>query len=193
MSPSSAQRTLRTPGEIVPETGAASRSGALPGRARQVVRPAEWPVPVTAATPCSPLARPAPEVLRVTCSREGFARARRFTRETLHRWSLDHHGDDAALVVTELAANAEAHVSATPTDGEPEIRLGLALEPGRLMLSVSDPGDGAPVPTPSDDRDLLEHGRGLRIVDALAEDWGWTPRTPTGKTVWATLSTRPLT
>ncbi|MFJ9731189.1 hypothetical protein ACIRUL_07510 [Streptomyces sp. NPDC101171] len=28
-------------------------------------------------------------------------------------------------------------------------------------------------------------GRGLLLVDALAARWGWTPRHPVGKTVWA--------
>ncbi|MYR42583.1 ATP-binding protein [Streptomyces sp. SID5910] len=132
-------------------------------------------------------------MLSIVCSGEGFARARRFTRDTLRRWSLDDHGDDAVLVITELAANAVAHAVPTAATDRPEIRLALSLHPGRLMLSVSDPGDDAPVRTSSDDCDLREHGRGLSIVDALAEEWGWTPRPPAGKTVWATLSTRPLT
>jgi anti-sigma regulatory factor (Ser/Thr protein kinase) len=83
-------------------------------------------------------------------------------------------------------------VPSAATD-RPEIRLALSLHPGRLTLSVCDPGDNAPVRTSPDDGDLREHGRGLSIVDALAEEWGWTPRPPAGKTVWATLPTRPLT
>jgi len=34
------------------------------------------------------------------------------------------------------------------------------------------------------------NGRGLRIVDALSEHWGWTRRALAGKTVWAMLPTR---
>ncbi|MFF9457794.1 ATP-binding protein [Streptomyces flaveolus] len=132
-------------------------------------------------------------MLRIACSGEGFALARVFTRDTLRRWSLDHCGDDAVLVITELAANAVAHAVPSAATDRPEVRLALSLHPGRLTLSVSDPGDDAPVRTSSDDCDLREHGRGLSIVDALAEEWGWTPRPPAGKTVWATLSTRPLT
>ncbi|MEU0222423.1 ATP-binding protein, partial [Streptomyces sp. NPDC006265] len=40
---------------------------------------------------------------------------------------------------------------------------------------------------------LDEHGRGLCIVDALSEEWGWAPTPPVGKTVWARLPTRPAT
>ncbi|MER7194978.1 ATP-binding protein [Streptomyces flaveolus] len=191
--PSPAQPTLRSPGEPVPETDAAGRFEELPRTARAAAHPAEWPFPGTHATPCAPPAPPAPAVLRIACSGEGFALARVFTRDTLRRWSLDHCGDDAVLVITELAANAVAHAVPSVATDQPEIRLALSLHPGRLTLSVSDPGDNAPVRTSSDDGDLREHGRGLSIVDALAEEWGWTPRPPAGKTVWATLSTRSLT
>ncbi|OSC64498.1 hypothetical protein B5180_31875 [Streptomyces sp. BF-3] len=38
-----------------------------------------------------------------------------------------------------------------------------------------------------------EGGRGLLLVAALADDWGWFPRTDgPGKTVWASLDVRPL-
>jgi anti-sigma regulatory factor (Ser/Thr protein kinase) len=156
----------------VSEAGAASRSGGLPHALGDA---------------------PAAAALRVACSGTGFARARVFTRDTLRGWSLDHRGDDAVLVVTELISNAVTHAVPSAAAGVPEIRLGLALGRGDLTLTVSDPGGDMPVFHPSDGSALREHGRGLCIVDALAEEWGWTPRPPAGKTVWATLSTRPLT
>jgi anti-sigma regulatory factor (Ser/Thr protein kinase) len=111
----------------------------------------------------------------------------------LRGWALDRHADDAVLVITELASNAVTHAVPSAAAGAPEVRLGLALDRDHLMLTVSDPGDNAPVFSPSGDPALAEHGRGLCIVDALAEEWGWAPRPPAGKTVWAKLSTRPLT
>ncbi|MGK9460194.1 hypothetical protein ACSLFT_09195 [Streptomyces sp. G6] len=36
-----------------------------------------------------------------------------------------------------------------------------------------------------------ESGRGLLLVDVLALRWGWTPRRPLGKTVWAELPLKP--
>ncbi|MGV9967462.1 ATP-binding protein [Streptomyces olivaceus] len=128
----------------------------------------------------------------MACSHEGFARARVFTRDTLRDWSLEHCGDDAALVVTELVTNAVTHAVPSAAAGTPEVRLGLVRDPGHLTLAVSDSGDNVPVFDPSDDAAFGEHGRGLGIVDALAEEWGWTPRPPAGKTVWAKLPTRPL-
>ncbi|MFD5803856.1 ATP-binding protein [Streptomyces sp. NPDC127020] len=170
--PSPAHPTLRSPGE-------------------RAERPSTAPY---AKCPAPGGDRPASAVLRVACSGEGFARARVFTRDTLRAWSLDHRGDDAVLVITELVSNAVAHAVPSAAAGSaPEIRLGLALDPGHLTLTVSDPGDDAPVFQPFDDSALREHGRGLYIVDALAEEWGWTPRPPAGKTVWAKLPTSPLT
>ncbi|MDQ0718424.1 anti-sigma regulatory factor (Ser/Thr protein kinase) [Streptomyces luteogriseus] len=127
--------------------------------------------------------------LRVECGREGFAQARSFTRDTLHGWSLDHCCDDATLVITELAANAATH-AARRSPGVPEIRLAFLLDPTHLLVSVADADDHPPVYAPTG-ASLDEHGRGLCIVDALSEEWGWAPTPPAGKTVWARLSTRP--
>ncbi|MFJ5036691.1 ATP-binding protein [Streptomyces parvulus] len=192
--PSPAHPRLRSPGEPLSETAAASRPGVLPRSLRGAVGRAEWPLTapyVKCPVPGGDL--PASAVLRVACSGEGFARARVFARDTLRGWSLDHRADDAVLVITELVSNAVAHAVPSAPAGPPEVRLGLSLDPGHLTLAVSDPGDDAPVFHPCDDTALREHGRGLYIVDALAQEWGWTPRSPAGKTVWAKLSTRPLT
>ncbi|MFJ6070527.1 ATP-binding protein [Streptomyces sp. NPDC093065] len=175
------------------EAGAASRPGGLPYPAREAAGRTGLPLPVPHAARPVPGDGPASAALRVACSGEGFARARVFTRDTLREWSLEHRGDDAVLVVTELVSNAVTHAVPSAAAGAPEVGLGLVLGPARLTLTVSDPGDDGPVFNPSDGSALREHGRGLCIVDALAEEWGWTPRPPAGKTVWATLPTRPLT
>ncbi|QNP74422.1 ATP-binding protein [Streptomyces roseirectus] len=125
--------------------------------------------------------------LDLTGSREGFAEARDFTHRTLDDWQLDHCLDDAVMVVTELAANAVLH--ALPHADTCDVRLRLTLRPAHLMCAVTDQSDDVPVYPPTVDP-LLEHGRGLRIVEALSEHWGWTKRSPVGKTVWAMLATR---
>ncbi|MFD5285290.1 ATP-binding protein [Streptomyces rubrogriseus] len=191
--PSPAHPTLRSPGEPVSEAGATTRSGGLPYPVRATAGRAVPPSSAPHASRPARGGRPTAAVLRVACSGEGFARARVFTRDTLRGWSLDHLGDDAVLVITELVSNALTHAVPPSVADGPEIRLGLALGTGRLTLTVSDHGDNAPRFDPSDGSALREHGRGLCIVDALAEEWGWTPRPPAGKTVWAALSTRPLT
>ena len=168
-------------------TGAVVRTGG-PGTATAPPygppTPYEEPPPKTAG--------PASAALRVVCSREGLARARSFTRDTLRLWSLDHRCDDATLVVVELTANAATH--AIPRcAGAPDVRLGFRREPAHLLLTVSDPDDHPPVRVPGACSLLEEHGRGLDIVDALSEAWGWIPTPPAGKTVWARLSTHPST
>ncbi|MFD8236623.1 ATP-binding protein [Streptomyces sp. NPDC059696] len=187
---SPAQHALRPP------SGAAAPAGA-PGAGRTApldrltASPFGAPPSVPTTLPQFSGALSASAVLRVECSREGFARARSFTRDTLHDWSLDHRCDDATLVITELTANAATH--AVPrSPGAPEIRLGFLLDPGHLLVTVSDPDDHPPVFAPTGVA-LEEHGRGLCIVDALSEEWGWTPSPPEGKTVWARLATRSAT
>lgn len=152
--------------------------------------PAGRPAPEEPARPVSPQGDAANSAaLRVRCHAEGFALARAFTRDTLRRWSLEHRSDDASLVITELAANAVAHAMPRSAVAEAQVWLGIRLAPAHVLLSVSDPGDAAPEFTLTDCSGLQESGRGLFIVDTLADEWGWTLRPPVGKTVWARLST----
>jgi two-component sensor histidine kinase len=91
---------------------------------------------------------------------------------------------DALLIASELVTNAVRH-------GAPEIVLGLRQEAGRIVIFVSDGGDGMPIlPTwrPPAER---TNGRGLLIVAATALEWGVSRRPgQRGKTVWAALSRR---
>jgi anti-sigma regulatory factor (Ser/Thr protein kinase) len=134
--------------------------------------------------------------LHLAGSREGFAQARDFTHRTLDSWSLDHCADDALTVVTELAANAVLHgLPELPElrdlpEEDADVRLRLSLRRSHLVCAVTDPSDELPVyPRTADP--FQEHGRGLRIIEALSEHWGWTRRSPVGKTVWAMLPTHP--
>ncbi|PNG21409.1 ATP-binding protein [Streptomyces cahuitamycinicus] len=190
---SPAQHVLRPPSRAAAHAGAPAASHAVPA-GPHTTSPYGAPPSVPRTLPQFSGALSASATLRVQCSREGFARARSFTRDTLHGWSLDHRCDDATLVITELTANAATHAAPRAPDapGVPEIRLGFLLDPSHLLVTVSDPDDHPPVYR-SAGIDLEEHGRGLCIVDALSEEWGWAPSPPAGKTVWARLSTRPAT
>lgn len=89
-----------------------------------------------------------------------------------------------ALVVGELAANAVQHGRVPGRDFG--VRLVLDVTAGLVRAEVSDaatdkrPPLATPVTPPEG-----ESGRGLLLVDVLAERWGWEPRQPVGKTVWA--------
>jgi hypothetical protein len=53
------------------------------------------------------------------------------------------------------------------------------------MCAVLDPSASAPVLRMPDR--TAESGRGLQMVDALSDVWGWSPVTGRGKAVWAIL------
>ena len=89
-----------------------------------------------------------------------------------------------ALVVGELAANAVQH--GRVPGREFGLRLVLDRAARVLRVEVADAASAKRLPTaaPSSSPDG-ESGRGLLLVDVLAERWGSTPRSPVGKTVWA--------
>ncbi|ATW48994.1 ATP-binding protein [Streptomyces peucetius] len=112
---------------------------------------------------------------------------RDLVRDVLGVWHLDGLADRAALIVTELIANASRH---TPCS---EIRLTVARpEATRLRVGVVD-REPARLPILSQAADDDESGRGLLLVDAVADRWGYdlhgTGRRPWGKEVWAELLT----
>ena len=111
--------------------------------------------------------------------------ARDFTTASLLRWGTAERSQDIAIVVSELLTNALRH--ARPGSGEirprQPIRLGL-LQPGPCILcAVADPSKAAPAPRRTGS--LAETGRGLHIICALSDQWGYTTPSDIGKVVWA--------
>ena len=129
---------------------------------------------------------------RVLAADPGSVRAARdFAVAILHRWGMAERGPDIAVVVSELMTNALRH--AVPGSGgtgpRRPIRLGL-LKPGPCVLcAVADPGQAAPAPQRPGSRD--ETGRGLQLICALTDQWGYTTPNETGKVVWALFCPRP--
>lgn len=122
--------------------------------------------------------------------------ARTFVRLTLAVWHLSTLSDTAELLASELVSNvvqASADGAEQPTHhcAEPlVIRVCLLTDGERILLEVWDEAPGLPrvCHTATDD----ERGRGLALVEALAEQWGWRPATGRpGKCTWATLRIRP--
>jgi hypothetical protein len=108
---------------------------------------------------------------------------------TLQRWGTAERSQDIAIVVSELLTNALRH--AVPGSGEPgprrPIRFGL-LQPGSCVLcAVADPSRAAPVLQTRGS--FAETGRGLQIICALSDQWGFAP-SGTGKVVWAMFGRR---
>jgi hypothetical protein len=116
--------------------------------------------------------------------------ARDFTISTLQRWGVAERCEDIAIVVSELLTNALRHALPAASGirtGWP-IRLGL-LQPGHcVMCAVADPSRAAPVAKKPEY--FAETGRGLHVIAALSDQWGYTTPTDMGKVLWAMFSTR---
>jgi len=125
------------------------------------------------------------------CADAGPVRfAREFTVATLLRWEAAERSDDITIVVSEMLTNALRHALPVLANGGPRrpIRLGL-LKPGPWVLcAVADPGRAVPVTRRPGS--LAEAGRGLHIIHALSDSWGYTAPDETGKVVWAAFTQR---
>jgi anti-sigma regulatory factor (Ser/Thr protein kinase) len=114
--------------------------------------------------------------------------ARRVLRHMLREWRLEGMSDPAQLLVSELVTNAvEASVSPAGQDREgwPMIGLTLQLTDRVLHVEVSDTSSELPA---MQEADLTgERGRGLVLVDFLADSWGHRT-TDGGKVVWCAVA-----
>lgn len=119
--------------------------------------------------------------LQLSATRRGARLARLLATEQLRSWGLPL--DAAAHVVAELAANAALHGRVPGRD----FRLALTVHGPTLRIEVTDARAErlpAPVTHPADG----EAGRGLLLVEALADRWGVTAGPVPCKTVWAEIS-----
>ena len=113
-------------------------------------------------------------------SPDGLRTARRDLRHRLREWALDHLTDRATLLATELITNALRH-----TSGRVQLTaLPLHRDGRTLRLEVTDTSSTPPRRMPSDEN--ATGGRGLLLVEELADTWGVTPR-GTGKSVWVEI------
>jgi anti-sigma regulatory factor (Ser/Thr protein kinase) len=115
----------------------------------------------------------------------GARLARLLATEQLRSWELPL--DPAEHIVAELAANAATHGRVPGRD----FRLTLYVVGDTLRIEVTDTrGDrapGRPELPPAD----AESGRGLVLVDALADRWGVSEGPAPRKTVWAEVTLPP--
>jgi anti-sigma regulatory factor (Ser/Thr protein kinase) len=130
---------------------------------------------------------------RFSSTPRGARLARRLTLHQLDAWGVPHGSeasDTAALLVAELAANAVTHGRVPGRDFEVAVKL-----LGRtLRIEVSDPRGELRPPAPGVPRPLplphAETGRGMLLVEALADRWDVLDRVSVGKTVVAELDLR---
>lgn len=108
--------------------------------------------------------------------------ARAALRAVLGPHDLAELTPTAELLTSELLTNAVR--AETPYARDVGVRF--EVSGAELRLEVSDSGDGKPELRCAGDDDVC--GRGLVLVDALADDWGVAPRDGVGKVVWALLA-----
>jgi anti-sigma regulatory factor (Ser/Thr protein kinase) len=107
--------------------------------------------------------------------------ARQHLRELLHDWASPDQVDSAVLLVSEMVTNVLVH-----TDTDALLLAEVTGEPGarRLRAQVTDTGDD--LPHRRRPGELASSGRGLMLVELLADAWGVDPRGE-GKSIWFAL------
>ncbi|AYG81831.1 Phosphoserine phosphatase RsbU [Streptomyces hundungensis] len=112
---------------------------------------------------------------------EQIAGARRQLRELLHDWADEDQVDSAVLMISEMITNVLVH-----TDGDAllvaEARGPLGTR--RLRVEVADASDE--LPHRRRPGELASSGRGLILMEMLADAWGVDPRGD-GKSIWFEL------
>ena len=106
--------------------------------------------------------------------------ARSLVRDSLAGFDGDAR-DVALLLTSELVTNAILHAR-TP------VQLGVLVDGGRALVCVADRLPESPALSPRAHSHDRPGGRGLALVEDLADTWGTTTYTG-GKTVWFVLQT----
>jgi anti-sigma regulatory factor (Ser/Thr protein kinase) len=113
---------------------------------------------------------------------EEVSRLRRFLRSHLELWRLSEATDAAQLCVSELVSNVITHVGL----GTPAM-LAVSMNGRYLRIEVHDP-DTRALPALLDAGADSEAGRGVALVDALADRWG-VQLFADFKVIWCELGT----
>ncbi|WP_242887468.1 ATP-binding protein [Actinomadura litoris] len=138
-----------------------------------------WPTPHSGAP------RTARRVLPAEISAPKAARD--FAQATLREWDVAGDREDVVVAVSELVTNALRH----GMEGLPQplplcpIQVVLLGHARRLVVVVTDPGRRIPEAVACDPDWFGDGGRGLLVVGAVSDSWGWARLATGGKAVWA--------
>lgn len=123
-----------------------------------------------------------PWILPFVAEPKEVASLRRILRLHLMNWGLHEVVDDAQLCVSELASNVIVHVGV----GTPAT-LVVSVNGTRLRIEVHDPNTHV-VPAVVDAEVNSEAGRGMALIDAIADRWGVQLHAES-KVTWCELAT----
>ncbi|MEU9388924.1 ATP-binding protein [Streptomyces sp. NPDC048324] len=130
--------------------------------------------------------------LRLTAVPTAVGVSRMFVRHTLPRWNIPEQIENATLITSELVTNAITASGLTDPDweswqikAEHVIAIQLRVFDGSLYAEVWDRTPETPVRQNPDFN--ATSGRGLLLVESLAERWGVYRPHIGGKVVWAEL------
>jgi anti-sigma regulatory factor (Ser/Thr protein kinase) len=112
------------------------------------------------------------------CDASSVGAARKLVRRQLSTVNDLDLIDDASLLVSELVTNAILY-------GRTDVSIRAGIRRGVFRAEVS---DGNPtLPSPRRPSQLTGNGRGLLLIDQIANRWG-VKTTRSGKTVWFELA-----
>ncbi|MFJ3288637.1 SpoIIE family protein phosphatase [Streptomyces sp. NPDC086669] len=109
----------------------------------------------------------------------GVRTARAFVHDQLGSWGLEDMSDVVELAASEIVTNALIHAGS-------DVDLRLRIFEDHLRLEVRDSDTNPPIPSSlsltEEEAPEAEHGRGMLIVESLADEWTSYPNGQ-GKTV----------
>ncbi|MBA2807616.1 SpoIIE family protein phosphatase [Streptomyces sp. KM273126] len=117
------------------------------------------------------------------------AGARRHVRDFLHDWARDDQVDSAVLLVSEVVTNVLVHTDADALLVAEVTEVTDGQERRRMRIEVTDAGDD--LPHRRHPGELASFGRGLMLIELLADAWGVDPRGK-GKSIWFELYEAPV-
>ncbi|MGA5067130.1 ATP-binding protein [Streptomyces exfoliatus] len=113
-------------------------------------------------------------------------RARRWARSRLAGSGIrddEPLAETLVLIISELVTNAVVHT------GCPAVLRMLIAAEGGVRVEVVDASNRPPKPRHAEGEDT--NGRGLELVDGLADRWGWQPE-GAGKSIWCEVDRAPV-
>lgn len=99
----------------------------------------------------------------------------------LHDWQDGDQADGAVLMLSEMLTNVLVH-----TDGDAMAVAEIGGDRGTRLLRVDVMDASDELPHPRSPGELASYGRGLLLLDSLADAWGVEPRGD-GKCIWFEL------